>query len=94
MKARMFAIVCIASIAMGTVGCQSDQEKKSISKATAIGAGGGALLGLAMGATTGDGAGKRHLDDFIGQWAVDNWVLDGNGNKMTGGAEAKGVLER
>lgn len=65
---------------------QTRDDRRTATLATSIG-------GANKGETV-DGAGKRHLDDFIGQWDVDIWVLDGNGNKMTGGAEAKGVLER
>lgn len=50
-------------------------------------------IGGANKGETVDDAGKRHLDDFIGEWDVDIWVLDGEGKKITGGASARGVLE-
>jgi hypothetical protein len=143
MKSRILTVACVALIAMGSVSCESQQEKENIGRMAGIGAAGGAVLGLGMGALAGDGgyalagaavgaaagaaggamyeynqtrddrrtnvlaesiggankgetvdaAGKRHLDDFIGEWDIDIWALDGEGKKITGGAEAKGVLE-
>lgn len=49
-------------------------------------------IGGARKGETADDAGKRHLDDFLGDWKLDIWALDAQGNKITATGEAKGVL--
>lgn len=41
---------------------------------------------------TPDGAGKRHFEDFIGEWHISIWALDASGNKITATGRAKGVM--
>jgi hypothetical protein len=50
-------------------------------------------IGGAKKGETVDDAGKRHLDDFIGEWNLDIWVLSEDGKKITAKGKAKGVLE-
>lgn len=50
-------------------------------------------IGGAKKGETVDEAGKRHLDDFIGDWNLDIWVLSEDGKKITAKGKAKGVLE-
>ena len=64
---------------------QSRDDRRTETMANAIG---GANKG-----ETADTAGKRHLDDFLGDWKLDIWVLDAQGNKITASGRAKGVLE-
>ncbi len=48
--------------------------------------------GAKKGETAGT-AGKRHLDDFIGEWNLSIWALDAQGNRINANGKAKGVLE-
>jgi len=64
---------------------QSRQDRRTQTLADSIG---GAKKG-----ETADDAGKRHLDDFIGEWNLDIWVLAEDGKKITAKGKAKGVLE-
>lgn len=50
-------------------------------------------IGGAQKGETADDAGKRHLDDFLGDWKLDIWALDAQGNRITAAGQAKGVLE-
>ena len=64
---------------------QSRQDRRTQTLADSIG-------GAKKGETV-DDAGKRHLDDFIGDWNLDIWVLSEDGKKITAKGKAKGVLE-
>ncbi len=64
---------------------QSRDDRRTQKMADAIG---GAQKG-----ETADSAGKRHLDDFLGEWQLDIWALDAQGKKITATGRAKGVLE-
>lgn len=50
-------------------------------------------IGGARKGETVDDAGKRHLDDFIGDWNISAWALVADGKKITATGKAKGVLE-
>ncbi len=50
-------------------------------------------IGGAKKGETVDDAGKRHLEDFLGDWDLDIWALDAEGKKTTARGKAKGVLE-
>jgi len=50
-------------------------------------------IGGAQKGETVDDAGKRHLEDFMGDWNLDIWALDADGKKITATGQAKGVLE-
>jgi hypothetical protein len=50
-------------------------------------------IGGARKGETVDGAGKRHLDDFIGDWNINAWALGTDDKKITATGSAKGVLE-
>lgn len=64
---------------------QSRQDRRTQTLADSIG---GAKKGETI-----DDAGKRHMDDFIGEWNMDIWVLAEDGKKITASGKAKGVLE-
>jgi hypothetical protein len=64
---------------------QAREDQRTKTMADAIG---GAKAG-----ETADDAGKRHLDDFLGDWNVDIWSVDATGKKITGNGSAKVVLE-
>ncbi len=63
---------------------QSRDDRRTNTLADAIG---GAKAG-----ETADDAGKRHLSDFTGDWNVDIWALDANGQKITAKGKAKAML--
>jgi len=50
-------------------------------------------IGGAQKGETADDAGKRHLDDFLGDWKLDIWTLNAQGNKLTATGRAIGILE-
>jgi uncharacterized protein YjbJ (UPF0337 family) len=50
-------------------------------------------IGGAQKGETVDDAGKRHLDDFIGEWNINAWGMVTDGKKITATGKAKGVLE-
>ena len=50
-------------------------------------------IGGARKGETVDDAGKRHLDDFIGDWNISAWAMVTDGKKVTATGNAKGVLE-
>ena len=64
---------------------QTREDRRTQTMADAIG---GAKKG-----ETADGAGKRHLEDFLGDWNLDIWALDADGKKITATGKAKGVME-
>ena len=41
-------------------------------------------------ATVGD-VGKRHMQDFVGDWNLEMWVLAADGSRLTGSGRAKGL---
>jgi hypothetical protein len=45
---------------------------------------------VAPGETVGD-VGKRHMQDFLGDWNLDIWVLAEEGKRITGTGKAKGL---
>lgn len=49
-------------------------------------------IGGAKAGETADEAGKRHLQDFIGDWNLEIWALDADGNKITATGKAKVVM--
>ena len=64
---------------------QAREDRRTQTMADAIG---GARKG-----ETADDAGKRHLEDFLGEWNLDIWALDAEGKKITATGKAKGVME-
>jgi hypothetical protein len=50
-------------------------------------------VGGARKGETADDAGKRHLEDFLGDWNLDIWALDAEGKKITATGKAKGIME-
>jgi len=50
-------------------------------------------IGGARKRETVDDAGKRHLDDFIGDWNINAWAMATDRKKITATRKAKGVLE-
>lgn len=49
-------------------------------------------IGGAKAGETVDDAGKRHLEDFIGQWNINIWALQPDGNRVTATGTAKAVM--
>jgi len=37
--------------------------------------------------------GKRHLDDFLGEWNISAWAMKGDGTKLNGSGKAKVVMD-
>jgi hypothetical protein len=63
---------------------QSREDRRTQMLAEAIG---GARQG-----ETADEAGRRHLEDFLGDWRLDIWVIGAGGKRITARGRAKGVL--
>jgi len=64
---------------------QSREDNRTKMMADAIG-------GAKKGETV-DQAGTRHLQDFLGDWKMDIWVLGADGKRITATGEAKGIME-
>lgn len=51
-----------------------------------------AIEGVNKGETA-DASGKRHFQDFLGDWSLDIWSLKADGGKVTGSGKAKILME-
>jgi len=67
---------------------QSRQDDRTQLMADAIA--GSKAQDIAPQETVGD-VGKRHMQDFLGNWKLEMWGLDENGEKVTGTGTVKGV---
>jgi hypothetical protein len=50
-------------------------------------------IGGAKQGETSDAAGKRHFQDFLGDWNIDIWALNPDGSKLNGSARGKAIME-
>lgn len=50
-------------------------------------------IGGAQKGETADNAGKRHFQDFLGDWNLDIWALNADGTKLTGSGHMKATME-
>lgn len=78
------------AVAGGAAGAMYEYDQKKQDNRTQVLA--DAIGGAKKGETV-DDAGKRHLDDFIGEWNINAWAMLTDGKKITATGKAKGVLE-
>ena len=78
------------AVAGGAAGAMYEYDQQRQDNRTQVMAD---AIGGARAGETVDDAGKRHLDDFIGEWNINAWAMTTDGKKITATGAAKGVLE-